>query len=375
MRICMVLSTPIPPREGIGFYVWNLSRYLIDQGHEVQILTRGQGKRPYCQMIEGIPVWFSFYLPLFPLHVHVQSLALRQLLGRLAQTVDLFHVHSPLSPIVATGCPTLLTVHSAVREDVRQTRVNNFYSGLMKLQSPFSFQIEQQWLRRADRVTAVSHQVATNLQTYSAAPAQIRVTWNGVDIDQFFPLSQEASLPPFILSVGRLAPGKGWEDLLTAVALLHSSLGQITIKIVGDGPQRSMLEKQIKQLGLEARVELVGHVSSRDALAALYRQALLYIMPSHHEGLPTVVLEAMASGCAVLSTDVGGIPEVITSGKNGLLVPPREPRQMAEAIEQLVCNQLLRESLGHSARETVTDRFSWSAIGNEYERLYQEVLS
>src|SRR3990172_10192905 len=110
MRIAMIISTPIPPREGIGFYAWNLARQLLMQGHQVQFITRGGPHSTIREEVEGIVLWRPTFLPLYPFHVQLHSLFVNALVRELDAQVDLYHLHTPLVGVPATKKPVLVPV-------------------------------------------------------------------------------------------------------------------------------------------------------------------------------------------------------------------------------------------------------------------------
>src|SRR3972149_2875368 len=112
MHIGMVTSAKLPPEEGIGQYVWNLSRHLVAQGHRVDVITRGSWRGLTREDSCGGTVWRPPFLPLYPFHVHFHGLFVNWLVRTLADEVDIFHVHSPLPPVLKMGCPVVVTVHT-----------------------------------------------------------------------------------------------------------------------------------------------------------------------------------------------------------------------------------------------------------------------
>lgn len=374
MRICMISSTPIPPREGIGFYVWNLSHYLTALGHQVQIITRGQIGRMTKQVVDGITIWQPPFLPLYPFHVHVHGLFVDKLVQTLANEVDLFHLHTPLPPLISTNRPVMLTVHSPIREDVKATSVDSAYAVLMKLQAPVSYWLEKALLKHATSVNAVSPEVANALSTYPNSPSKVSVTWNGVDTSLFTSPAHDTRDSRLVLTVARLAPGKGIEQLLQAAKMLNQRGASIQFVIAGDGPLRRSLQQYIEQNDLAQTVELLGHVADRKKLVELYQKASLFVMPSHHEGLPTVLLEAMACRCPVVATRVGGVPNVIHHQKNGILIPAKASQKLADAIFDLIEQPQRLRQLGEQASQTIKEKFSWHTIGHNYVAQYESLL-
>lgn len=385
MNICFISSEPIPPEEGIGFYVWNLANQLTSQGHTIHIITRGGIERLSKDNIQDITLWRPRFLPVYPFHVHLHQMFTSKIVKILEDEVDLFHIHSPLSPVVSTKRPVMLTVHSAIRSDAEKTPIRDVESLLLQLQAPISVSLEKKHLRRADLVNVVAPHVADNLRGYSHCPSQIDVTWNGVDVDLFNPSQHR---PPsgegkeanrYVFSVGRLVPGKGWEDFLEAAAIVHANHPDVHFKIAGSGPLQTKLEKIVEQHNLGDVVELLGHIGAdkegRKALVRLYTQATLYAMPSHYEGLPTVLLEAMASHCPIVTTNVGGVPHIVQDEKSALLVEPQQPQRLADAINRLLTEPELCQRLGSEARRIAESRFSWPAISARYLEQYESLIN
>lgn len=373
MNICMVVSAPLPPREGIGYYVWNLSRYLVSQGHEVHIITRGSLKRTYSETREGITLWHSTFVPFYPWHVHLHSLLVRQLITRMESSVDVFHVHSPLPPIIQTRRPTLLTVHTALRANVRSIQLRDILSLLVKLQAPVSFGLEQQLLQRATCITAYATSVAHELSEYGIESSQVELLGNGVETGTFTPSQVDPDTPAYVFAAARLGLRKGFEDLIECARLMRAEFPRLQFWIAGSGPLERSLRTQVARADLKDVVIFLGHIGNREKIIKLYQGATLFLHPAHYEGLPAVLLEAMACGRPCVATAVSGALDVIEPGVNGLLVPPHSPSEMAAGIRQLLVSPQLAERLGQAARRTVEARYSWKKVGAHYVQLYRRL--
>jgi glycosyltransferase involved in cell wall biosynthesis len=165
---------------------------------------------------------------------------------------------------------------------------------------------------------------------------------------------------------GRLGPQKAVGTALEALARVPG----VTLVIAGDGPERAALERRSAELGLEERVRFVGGVS-RDRVLRLFAAADGSVLPSAWENFPHTVVEALAVGCPVLATSVGGVPEVVRDGENGLLVSPRDPDALAAAITRFFGEPGLHERLAAAAAPSVADSSEdavFSAIEAELER-------
>lgn len=180
------------------------------------------------------------------------------------------------------------------------------------------------------------------------------------------PPPSAAREPALVAFAGRCAPHKGVLELLQAGAALEGDFPGLRIECVGDGDLEAV-RRQARSLGIEQRLALHGWVGSRRRDELLAR-ASVFVLPSHAEGQPLGLLEAMAAGCPVVASAVGGIPDLVDHGFNGLLVPPRDPRALAEAIASLLGNPALAREMGRAARATIAARF---VPERSFERLEQ----
>lgn len=374
MKIGMLLSTPLPPVEGIGFYAWNLARFLVSEGHEVQLITRGQKRQPLFETLDGIPVWRPPFIPLYPIHVHLHSLHIRKLLKKLEPDLDLLHAHSPLVRMPRSRLPVLATFHTPMKADVGSIPWSSSIGLVARMQLPFSISLERTLIKRAAQITAVASSVALELGEYGLDPSAVKVLGNGVDTALFRPAAARPSETPYFLTAGRLGARKGLEDLIDAAALVLQRFPQASFKIAGGGPLQAQLLERIRRLGLDGRVTFLGHIADRCQMAALYQNALAYIHPAHYEGLATVMLEAMACGLPLIATAVSGALDVIREGENGLMAPPHQPGALAAAALRLLEEPALGDRLGAAARRTVCERYDWRIIGQRYLAEYRALL-
>ncbi len=204
-----------------------------------------------------------------------------------------------------------------------------------------------------------------NADTLSAiAPAaRVHRMYHGVDRRKFVGGDRgSACSVPLLLSVGRLRAKKGLDLLIDACLLLRNAGRSFRCEIVGYGEEREALFRRIEAHGLNETVHLLGKMT-REQVIDRYRSATVYVQPSRitedgdRDGIPNVLLEAMAMELPVVASDVSGIPELIEHDRNGLLVPPEDPRSLAAAIESLLVNGETGGRLGEAARRTVTERF------------------
>jgi glycosyltransferase involved in cell wall biosynthesis len=374
MRIGMITSSPIPPREGIGFYSWNLARHLTRQGHQVHVISRGDTRPLHCEKVDDITIWRPTFWPVYPWQAHVHGLFVDKLVQHLEPELDLIHLHTPLVKYPLTRLPTLVTVHTPMKAHSGSFPATTWLGCLVKIQALVSYGPEREIFERADKLIAVAHSVAQEMAAYDVALERVTVLGNGVDTDIFQPdLAAVATDPPYFLTAGRLGLRKGLEDLIQCAELVSKQFPLHKFYIAGAGPLESAIRARIAERNLEQQVILLGHIATRTRLAELYRGATLYVHAAHYEGLPTVMLEAMACGRPVITTAVSGALDVVQDGRNGLLVGPKQPAQMAQAIIGLLQTPGLGEQLGLAGLKTVQERYSWNIVSRnylaEYERL------
>uniref|UniRef100_D5X197 Glycosyl transferase group 1 n=1 Tax=Thiomonas intermedia (strain K12) TaxID=75379 RepID=D5X197_THIK1 len=241
--------------------------------------------------------------------------------------------------------------------------------------------IDRLFARLSTAVVGCSEEVTQTLATRDKIPASKLVSIpNGIDLQKFSSFSgagvrSEFGLPedrPLIGIVGRLHEQKAHGDLFRALAELPQVRHkQLNCLVIGTGDLQDALKQQVKALWLEDCVIFTG---MRTDVPRLVAAMDVFVMSSHWEGLPIALLEAMASSKAVLCTRVGGIPDVVIDGENGLLVEPRDVPQFAKRLDDLLQDPALRARMGQRARETVIARFDVSRTAAAYNRLHQQAL-
>lgn len=238
---------------------------------------------------------------------------------------------------------------------------------------------------RAGWVTACSEDLRSRAVKLGADDARSAVVPYGVDSDRFKPnvtaradVRRALGLPattPIVFTAGRFVRKKGFEYLIDAAARLSSSMPDLALVMGGDGDLRDELATRAREAGLGDRVRFPG-LLSQDEVATYLAAADVAVVPSvrddsgNVDGLPNVVMEALASGTPLIATPAGGIASVIEHGRNGLLVPERDPESLARSIARLIEAPHERVSLGAAARGTVIARFGWERTIDRFEAAY-----
>jgi glycosyltransferase involved in cell wall biosynthesis len=229
-------------------------------------------------------------------------------------------------------------------------------------------------LARAVHVFAASRDIAARLERLGVPPGRVSVVPCGVDTGVFFPdrAAPATDGPVRLLYVGDLVPPKGVEALVAAAITLAADRHPLRLDLVGDGPLRAGLEARVAAAGAEDAVTFHG-ARPRAEVADRMRGADALVLPSHNEGTPVSVMEALTCGIPVVATDVGGIPELVTEGANGLLVPPRDQEALTAALARLADDGALRRHLTEGAAAT-GDRFALEARRAEVLEVVGRVL-
>ena len=238
--------------------------------------------------------------------------------------------------------------------------------------------LDRRILRRMDAVTCVSAGQAAKVARAGVRAERLYVVCDSVDPARFrrgdsagrAAMQALFSTPRAVIiaGVGRQSPEKGFDQLVEAARRLVRDSDTTGIVLIGDGPDRQMLEEQVRAAGLSEHVVFAGFRTDVDRLLP---GADILAQASYTEGLPNVVLEACAAGLPVVATDVGGTNEIVEHGVNGFLVPPGNPPALAERLLDLVRAPGLRQAMGARGRDMVRSRFSFAGQALEYEDIFE----
>jgi glycosyltransferase involved in cell wall biosynthesis len=253
--------------------------------------------------------------------------------------------------------------------------------GLLNVEPWWAPHLSRLAARLTQRVVPVSEPLREYLlRTVRLSPSLVRVIPNGVDTTRFSPDGEKVTWPapdggepgPVIGIVARFDPIKNHALLIEAFAVLRRSFPRATLALVGDGPLRADIERQVLESGLEGSVVLTG---DRRDTPELYRSFDISVLSSNAEGTSMSILEAMASGCCIVATDVGGNGALLDRGSAGVLVPPGNAAALAGALAALLADRARRQSLGGVARDRAVATYSHGSMVREYEAVYREAIS
>ncbi len=289
-----------------------------------------------------------------------------------AEYFDIVHTHETEAGIVGriaahwAGVPIIVhTIHGVPFTPQRHFLLRRFVVLMERWVAPWT-----------TRLVANAEAIKREFLRAGVGRAEQYVTvHSGIDLEHFSeaaPLDLGLPANTFkVLTAARLAPGKGFSELLQAAAELAREADPIVLLIAGEGPLRPWLEREIKRRGLMEKVRLLGH---QPDLAPLMKAVDCFVLPSYREGTPRAISEAMAAGLPIIATGVDGIPEQIVDGLNGILIEPRAVQPLVAAIHTLARDPALRRQMGEASRERA-QLFSLPAMVAALDRLYQELLA
>lgn len=335
-------------------------RGLRDMGHDAQLLTRAGsllGARASAERL--------FVHTFSPRFARVQALlCLKEILHQ--QNFDLVHAHDPH----ALSTAWLAHVHrraALVASRRVAYRLTRSWPGLARY-------------RAAHRIIAVSKFVAASVIASGIAPQRVSVVYDGVELPP--PIAAEQRLEfrrrlnisdstPLIGCVGYLLPEKGQELLIRAMKEIVSQFPHCKLILAGDGPLRARLEALAKSLELSNSLIFAGFITDTESI---YRALDVFAFPSLAEPLGSSLLSAMAHGLPVVAITSGGVPEIVESGRNGLLAESPAPAEIAIAICKLLRDPDLAERIAAAARETISKRFTVAQLAQNTLREYETAL-
>jgi len=270
--------------------------------------------------------------------------------------------------------PLVTTVHHPLTIDFQASleRDRNFREKYYTVVF-YPLRMQRRVIQKCDRVLTSSRETAGEIQrAFGVSPQKIRMVYNGLDTDFFSPANGTPRKPNSLLFVGNTDDAKkGILYLLQALSLLPE---RITLTIVDLGaPQKIYAPELVKQFGLTKRVIFTGKLSA-ESLRQMYRVSELVVLPSLYEGFGLPAAESMACGTPVVATRAGALPEVVGEDGAGLLVPPRDPGELAQVILQLLADSPARAQMGIKGRQRVETFFTWEKVAGRTVEVYRELI-
>jgi N-acetyl-alpha-D-glucosaminyl L-malate synthase BshA len=369
-----------------GSFVFDETKSLIDKGFEVHVITQHNQNTPYEEMMEGVYVHRFMWLEPKEFRALVHFRGIKDYLRILTYLISLFfkliricykykinliHAHSTIptgfiAVIVSKifRIPSFITAHGM--------DINNFENN-PSIKPLISFS-----LNNCDKAIAVSADLAEKMKQFGVNENKIMVLRNAVDINRFKPINNKIFREKYgisknevlIIFVGYLDTFKGVFELINAFCRITKKYQNVKLLIVGGGPKREELGIKVSDLGLSKFIIFTGKVS-QEMIQEYYQMADIFVLPSHTEGLPLVVVEAMSCGLPVVVSNVGGSPEIVKNGENGFLVSPGNEKDLFTKLEILVSHDELRNEFGKKSLEIINEEFKIEKKAEKLIELYE----
>lgn len=371
-------SAYAPLVGGVEELTRHLARQLRQRGHEVEVWTPlVEGLAP-TEMVEGAMVRrFNMYLPPARvgavLRLPVEGLrCLARLMAAVRRFrpdvlhVQCFSVNGAYAAAAATlaGVPLVVTLQGETMMDD-----HDIFEHSSGLRGALRFA-----LRRARAVTACSQFVLDDaVARFGLAPGRGEVVFNGVDLEEPAVQSLEVPFDRFVLALGRMVKKKGFDLLLEAFPALIERVPGVGLVLGGAGSYQPALEARARELDLQDSVHFPGNLDRGQVVATMQR-ADAFVMPSRLEPFGIVVLEAWRAGCPVIASSIGGAPEFVRDGNDGVLVDPRDRGALEQALTRMLTDPALRRKLAAGGTERVRE-FEWKLIAQRYLDVYGWVTS
>jgi len=412
VKICFLMYQGNMYSGGQGVYLHYLTRELARMGHDVHVIAGP----PYPTLAEGVTAhhirdysywtyhhyktdWVYNRPPLSYFHpvnfyefastrVNLSSLLanfsvrayfkLRELSRE--HRFDIVHDNQTLSYgiwAMRRSCfPLVATIHHPLSYDLRNAlrQSRTVYEKARRiLWSPWMMQ--EMAAKSADRVIVVSETSRADVEeAFDLDPARVRTVYNGIDTETFRPLPGVERRPDKLLYVGNSEDrNKGARFFLAAVNLLKDELDFRVTFVDNEKWLLKLAPRLVNQYGLNSIIDFTGRVPTPD-LVRHYNEARLFVTSSVHEGFGLPLAEALACGTPAVATEIGAYREIAEHGEHAWLVPPRDPRALADAIRTLWRDDALRARLGAAGRQRIVDTFNWRKAAEETVAVYEEVM-
>ena len=373
MKICIVSDFFIPHYNGGGERrYYEIAKRMVEMGHSVDLICMKIYGVNSNETIDGINVHHIGptikkppYRNLFDFIYFILA-AFWWIIKHDYDVIDA-QTYAPLIPgflaAKIKGIKVVGTIHDVSSASSDQWL---FFPGLASL-------IEKILVKLPfNKIITVSKSTRNALvENYGVNPKRIHVVYNGVDLDLIDSVKVDKKYENSIIYVGRLAPHKHVDDLISAVKILKNEISTIKLKIVGDGIEKEKLTKLVNELGLEKNVEFLGDLDYEDVIQEIKKSNLL-VLPSTREGFGMVLAEAGACKVPVIAYKTGGVVEIVDEGKNGFLVESRSIEDLTKKIQFLIHNTDTIQKMGIYGYQKVNNFFKWNKLVKCIIKIYRD---
>lgn len=367
MRILMVF-----PYFSMDIIFNSYINFLAKRGHEIIVVGRQSGEENYSDCEQNI--------------CNIKFIFIKSINFKIPKIIDNYPIHLSINTIINYVKPDIIHINNlsffTTYQYVRIASKNkipcvvhvhglgykNLFINFMQL--TYLNTLGKYIWRNANKIICLTNENSLEIQKYGCDSRKIVIIPNGVDINKFKPLNCELKYELFW--GGRFVPEKGLIYLIKSLSILKTNGVDIKLVMAGDGPLLSEMIKIVKKLEIKDNVIFLGRLS-QEKLPLIYNSAMLYVLPSLHEGMPFSLLEAMSCGKPIIGTKISGIREVVIPNQNGFLVEPKDSKGLANAIQKLLENKNLQKVFSENSRKLIVNKYDWSRIVIIIEKLYQEI--
>lgn len=378
LTICMLIAQFPPLIGGTETQAQRLSESLKTKGIDVFVLTQHFKGLKRREIIDKVPIYRLSTFGRGKFRSFIFMLSTFLFLVRKRRQYQIVHTHLASSPAIV----------AVIAGEMLRKKVIVKFAGAGKTgdigtaKGTFSGKYKLKFLRKyTDFFVCPSEEVKKELIEYKFPEKRMEKIPNGVDIKKFSPVNKNIkeklkgflNLPGNKIATfaGRLELGKGLEILLSAWQKIISLYPDAHLSILGKGSLKSILQNKARELHIDKQVTFKGEVENVDEY---FKASDIFILPSFAEGLSNALLEAMACGLPIVATNIGGTKEVIENDVNGILVEPKNPEELAQAISSLIRDEKRAQRLGRNAQKTVKESYSLDRISKKYIQLYSQLL-
>ncbi|HEY8257074.1 MAG TPA: glycosyltransferase [Gemmatimonadales bacterium] len=394
--VCPTYWYPQHASDTQATYVHDINRHLVRRGHSVTVVTPGLASCAATDTFDGVDVIrFPMDLPTDLTYGRVAQSQVNAL-GKVIRMLVMVHyleaqyratvrVAKKLNANVIHAHWAIPTGPAAVQAARRLDlpSVITMHGGDVYVNPSQGYDFPTRWyvrrplrwtLQSAGALTAITEDCRRHALKAGAPDDSVHLVFNGTDLRRFSPLeggrkAETPYGPHMIFACRQLFPRKGIRFLIEAAAEIRPRYPDLKVMIAGDGFERPDLEALARRLGIADAVTFLGWVPN-SALPPYYRAAAISVIPSLEEGFGIPAAEAMGCEIPVVSSDAGGLPEVVEHGVTGLVVPAGDSHALAGAMDSLLADPLMRRRMGVAGRERALRLFDWDRTAEQFERIY-----
>lgn len=395
MKICRITSEFVPPWSGLGSGPYELSIAQANFGHDVTVITKHSDG---CDLIDN-EAGITIYRVKVKHNLFFGFLAaIKFLFLNFREKFDVVHGHGDstlilllFKKLLRLKVPIVSSVHIVRKSQDKAIKkiskkwVSNNYFGIKALEALETIKCckrdlfyEKLYLKLSDILAVVNSNLAEEIKNEYGISGNVKVIFNGVNTANFTDNRKTKGYSEngqySLLFVGVLNGRKGEFDLIRAMKIIVESYANIRLIIAGDGSARKAAIEMSCALGLEKHINFIGNIEPA-RLRDYYLKCDLFILPSYSEGLPKVILEAMASGISVIASDIPAHQSIIRNNVNGFMFKTGDVDNIAALVSDVLGNPEIRGKIATNGRSLVLSKFTWDAVSKRLNSIYEELCN